>query len=207
MTPGSYAGCLAFTRDGRRMATGHPDSTILLWDVHLPALSSTSLSATQLQERWADLADTDAAKAWQAVDRLAQAPDDALAFLGGRLKPAPIAAADVTGKLLAELDSDSFAVREAAARRLKALGLQAEPALRAALKADPPLEQRRRIEELLAALREPPPTQEELRQLRAVIVLERIGTPPARQLLDEVARGPESARLTRQAHAALACLP
>jgi hypothetical protein len=150
------------------------------------------------------LADADAAKAWRAVWRLANAPQDALAFLRGRVKPYPTAAADVTRKLLADVDSDSFKVREAAVKRLKELGLQAEPALRSALGAKPSLEQRRRIEELLAALREPsPPTAEELRQLRALIVLERIGTPDARWLLEEVAKGPESARLTRQARAAL----
>jgi WD40 repeat protein len=206
-TPGSYAGCLAFARDGRRMATGHPDSTILLWDVRLPAVAVAPLSAQELEARWADLADADAAKAWEAVDRLAQSPKEALAILRGRLKPYPTAPVDLARKLLADLDSDAFADREAAVKRLKELGLQAEPALRAALKMKPSLEQRRRIEELVAAFQEAPPTAEELRQLRALIVLERIGTPEARRLLEQMAKGPPSARLTRQAQAALACLP
>jgi hypothetical protein len=124
------------------------------------------------------------------------------------VKPHPTAAADVTRKLLADLDGDSFERREAAVKRLKELGLQAEPALRAALRAKPSPEQKRRIEAVLAALPQAPqpPSAEELRQLRAVIVLERIGSPEARRLLEELAKGPESARLTRQALAALACL-
>jgi len=89
---------------------------------------------------------------------------------------------------------------------LKELGPRAEPALRTALQAKPSLEQRRHIEELLAAAPSPP-TSEELRQLRALIVLERIGTPQARRLLEEAAKGPLSAPLTRQARACLACLP
>jgi hypothetical protein len=111
---------------------------------------------------------------------------------------------ELTRKLLADLDGDSFEAREAAVKRLKELGLQAEPALRAALQAKPSLEQKRRIEALLAELVVvPPPTPEELRQLRAVIVLERIDSPEARHLLEELAKGPQSARLTRQAMAAL----
>jgi hypothetical protein len=78
--------------------------------------------------------------------------------------------------------------------------------LRAALKSKPSLEQRRHFEALLAALREAPPTREELQQLRALIVLERIDTPEARRLLEELAKGPESARQTRQTLMALTCL-
>ncbi len=204
----SYAGCLAFTPNGRRLATGMPNGTILLWDVPLPPARLQRLAAKEVELLWADLADADAAKAWSAIWRLAEAPSDALAFLHDRVKPYPTAAADVTRKWLADLDSDSFERREAAVKRLKALGLQAEPALRAALAAKPSLEQKRRLEELLTALPVVPPplAPEELRQLRALVVLERIGSPPALRLLEEVAKGPPSARLTRQAQAALDCL-
>jgi RNA polymerase sigma factor (sigma-70 family) len=206
ITSGTYAGCLAFTRDGRRLATGHPDSTILLWDVRLPAVAVAQLSAKELEARWADLADADAAKAWQAVGRLAESPEETLTFLRGRVKPSPTAPAELTRKLLADLDSEAFAVRDTAVTRLKELGLQAEPALRAALKSNLTLEQRRHVEDLLAAMREPAPTPEELQQLRALIVLERIDMPESRRLLEELAKGPESARQTRQAQMALTCL-
>ncbi len=205
----SSAISFAFTRDGRRLATGMPDGTILLWDISLPPAKPQRLEAKELETLWADLAGADAAKAWRAVWRLSEAHQDALPFLRRRVKPSPTAAADATRKLLADLDSESFVVREAAMKRLKELGLQAEPALYAALKAKPTVEQRRRIEDLLADLPKTPapPTPEELRQLRALIVLERIGTPEARRLLEEAGKGPPSARLTRQAQAILACLP
>jgi hypothetical protein len=206
--PLSYASCLAVTSDGR-LATGQPDGTILLWEKALPATKPEPLAVQELETLWTDLEDKDAAKAWRAVWRLADSPQDTLAYLRERVKPSPTAAAELTRKLLVDLDSDSFAVREAAVKRLKELGLQAELALRTALMAKASLEQRRRIEELLAALQGTPPqsTAEELRQLRALIVLERIGTPEARRLLEDVAKGPPSARLTRQARAALMCLP
>jgi RNA polymerase sigma factor (sigma-70 family) len=207
-TRGSYAGCLAFTQDGRHMATGHPDSTILLWDVPLPPMRTRPLAAGELESLWSDLADTDAAKAWQAVWRLSGARQDALLLLQERLRPYPTAPADVTQKLLAELDDPSFERREAAVKRLKELGLQAEPALGAALRARPSLEQRKRVESELTALKETrePPAPDELRQLRAIVVLERIGSPDARRVLEALTKGPQSAQRTRQALAALACL-
>jgi WD40 repeat protein len=208
-TSGSYAGCLTFTPDGRRMATGHPDSTILLWDVRLPADSRDPLTAKQLEGLWADLAGADAAKAWKTVWRLAEAPREALPFLRGRIKPYPTAPADQMRRLLADLDDASFARRDAATKRLKELGLRAEPALRTALRARPTLEPRRRIERLLAALAKVPQplSLEDLRQLRGLIVLRHIGSAEARRVLEAVAKGPESARLTRQARAALAAMP
>lgn len=204
-----YASCLAATRDGRRLAAGMPDGTILLWDVTLPPQQNETLSAKELESLWTDLADADAAKAWRAVERLADAPKDALVFLRGRVKPYPTAATETTRKLLEKLDGDSFENREAATKRLKELGLQAEPALRAALQTQPSLEQRKRIEPLLAALTETPEklTADDLRQLRALIVLERIALPEARRMLEAAAKGPPSARLTRQARSALACRP
>ncbi len=207
-TPGSFASCLAFTRDGRRLATGLPDSTILLWDVPEPMSPRAKASMKELESLWTDLADADADKAWRAVWQMADAPQDALAFLRSRIKPSLVPAADVISKLLADLDSDSFKLREAASKRLKELGQQAEPALRAALAAKPSPEKRRRIEELLAAFQNlpSPPRPDESRQLRALIVLERIGTAEARHLLEDVAKGPESSRLTRQARAALDCM-
>lgn len=201
--------CIALAPDGQRLATGHPDGTILLWDVPLLTAKNQRLEAKELDALWTDLADTDAAKAWRAVWRLSDAPNDSLAFLRARVKPYPTAPAETTGKLLADLDNDGFVVREEAAKQLKELGLQAEPALRAALKAKPSLEQRKRIEPLLTALAEKPEklSPEDLRQMRALIVLEHIGTPEARRILEEVAKGPSSARLTRQAQAARLCLP
>jgi RNA polymerase sigma factor (sigma-70 family) len=85
-TFGSHAGCLAFSPDGRRLATGLPDSTILVWEVNLPPTRSEPLSAAALDALCNDLKGTDAAKAWQAVWRLADAPAQAAPALRERLK-------------------------------------------------------------------------------------------------------------------------
>jgi hypothetical protein len=74
--------------------------------------------------------------------------------------------------------------------------------LRTALKTDLSAEQRRRIEEALATLTDVPQAHA-LRDLRAVEVLERMGSAEAKSLLEMLANGAPEARLTREAEAAL----
>ena len=63
---------------------------------------------------------------------------------------------------------------------------------------------KRRIQEVLAALETPGPfSADALRESRAVIALERIGTREARETLAVLAKGVPDARLTREAKAAL----
>ncbi len=78
-------------------------------------------------------------------------------------------------KLLADLDSEQFAVRDTAMRELTQMGEQIEPALSRALESKPSLEVKKRIQTLLADLHGVPPA-ETLRTLRAIRTLERIGT-------------------------------
>src|SRR5207253_2545187 len=91
---------LAFTPDGRRLATGYPDGTILLWDINLPTSQPTSLAVKDLDIVWEDLKGADAAKAWKAVWRLADSPDDVVPFLRNNVKPVAPAPEKVTRPLL-----------------------------------------------------------------------------------------------------------
>ena len=82
--------------------------------------------------------------------------------------------------------------------------MRAEPALREASHANPSAEQKRHIGEALTALASPQALgRETLREVRAVLVLERVGTPSARSLLTELANGVPEASLTHAAKAAL----
>jgi RNA polymerase sigma factor (sigma-70 family) len=203
-TPGSYASCLAFAPDGRRLATGHPDGTILVWDFPVPKAAPRPLAAKELDSLWADLAAADAARAWRAVWRLADFPAEALPLLRQRLKPTPPTPADLMQRLLADLDSKSFRKRQAAGKQLQTLGPRALPALRQALAGDASVEQKKQIEKLLAELRVPQPlAAESLRSLRAVAVLERVASPDARRMLAELAQSGEAVQVTRAARAAL----
>jgi len=122
--------------------------------------------------------------------------------LRARLSAEPALPAERLGKLIANLDSSRFQEREDAARQLADLEERAEPALREALKTNPSAEQRRRIEALLAV-----PTvvrsSEKLRRLRALEVLEHIGSSQARKVLDELAKGAPESRVTQEAKASL----
>jgi hypothetical protein len=77
----------------------------------------------------------------------------------------------------------------------------AEPALRRALAGRPSLEVRQRLEKLLDQLAHPSP--DVLRALRAIEVLESVGTAEAKAVLGKLAAGQPGAGLTREAKAAL----
>lgn len=194
---------LVFSPDGRTVATGHSDGTILLWRVPAPAVEGR-WSAGEGAALWEDLGDETPGNAWTAVWQLADHPADAVRLLRGKYPLAPVPAAEDIAKLIAGLDSPKFAEREAASKRLAESGRAAERPLRQALKASPSPEQAKRIETLLAA-REPPATRprgDELRAVRAVAVLEACATAEARRLLSDWAdRGPP--RLSDEAARAL----
>ena len=105
--------------------------------------------------------------------------------------------------MIADLDDERFAVREKATTELEKLGKEIEPALHKALQGKPSLEVRRRIDRLLEKLESAAPSPEQLRLLRALEVLEHIGTPEARELLRTLAKGASGARLTQEAKASL----
>jgi hypothetical protein len=200
---------LAFAPDGSRLASGLRNSSVLIWDASLLARlpsPSKDLAADELTRLWTNLSGEDAARAYGAMARLAATPKQAVALLKSRLKPATAIDPELLRRLIADLDSEKFAAREAASRELERLGEEAAPALRRALADRPPLETRRRLEPLLRAtqtLRSP----EAIAQVRAVQALEHIGTVEARQLLETLTKGAPAARQTRAAEASLRRLP
>lgn len=202
---------LDISADSRTLLTGD-GITALVWNLAelLPKEKRErgDLSPADMSACWADLKADDATRAYRAVWRLAAAPDQAVPFLRERLRPAR--EPDSTNverivQLIADLDNDAFAAREKASRELATLGKEAEPALRKALASGPSVESKRRIEELLRNLTEslPSPPPEQLRQLRALAVLEYAATPEAKECLQTLAGGVAEARLTREAKAAL----
>jgi dipeptidyl aminopeptidase/acylaminoacyl peptidase len=199
---------VVFSPDGKILASASNDRTIKLWNVpgtrqvdrkNEPA-RYTRLSARDLETSWDTLAAEDASKAYQAIQRLVEAGPQAIAEIRERLRPTLEPNAE-TRNLIALLDSEQFAVRQQARMELEKQGERAEAALRQKLKGElPSLEVRRQIEQLLAQI---PLSSMSLRALRAVEVLELIGTPDARAMLETLAKGAEGARLTREAKASL----
>jgi hypothetical protein len=195
---------VVFASRGSTLITAGEDGTALVWD--LPGLLDAGRSRTvelterQLQTLWRELASEDAARAYEAVQTLSRAPAGAVPFLSERVKPV---SEERLARLMKELDSETFDVRAAAVRELAQMGKYAEASLRKLLAGKPSLEARRRAEELLEVLADPVAMTEHLRLVRAVEVLEMIGTEPARQVLRTVAAGAAEAPLTRQAKDAL----
>jgi WD40 repeat protein len=196
-----FASPLVALPDGR-VATGMKDGTVLLWDV-AAATGPIPKPAGERDNRnldalWSDLAGN-ARTAHRVVGTLTAAPAQTVPFLKDRLHPTAVDGKRID-KLLTHLDGDSFAAREAAVRELTRLHYRAEPMLRRALQNKPSLEIRRRLQDILTGPKRPLP--DDLRTLRAIAVLEHIGTPEARCILQELSTG-AAAPETHEAKAAL----
>jgi WD40 repeat protein len=198
-------GLLVFSGDGRRLASNSEDMSVLVWDLWAPVPPVAGpLTEKDLEGLWADLASPNAGRAFRAIQILAGAKEG-VAFLGDRLRQAapPVSARSIAG-FIAELDSNSFAVRSKASAELEKLGEIAVPALSKALEKAPSLEARRRLEALVARCQVTRALAgEELRQVRALEALEHSQRAKARQVLQTLASGPADARLTLEAQAAL----
>ena len=168
-------------------------------DPPLPNQPQPQIDDKALNGMWSDLAGEDAEQAYRAVRSLSGDAEDVPAFLAKRLRPARN-----LSLVIVDLGSDDFDRREAASKELIAAGEQAEPALRKAMEQTHSEEVRSRIVRLLKPHWEWVVTDPDLlRALRAIWVLERIGTPEAWAVLEDLAKGAPEARQTREAKAAL----
>ncbi len=198
---GSFAAgvsCLAFSPDGKALLSGGGDTTALIWRMHRHVAPVRSLDAL-----WSDLEQGDAGVAFDAIGAVAAQPEAAVAYLKTHLTPVKAPEGDRVARLLADLDSDSFAVRSQATRQLEQLGEGVLPNLREALQGKLSAEARRRLKQLIEKLESQRIAGERIRELRAVEVLEEIGNPAARAILSKLAQGIPEARLTREAGAAI----
>jgi hypothetical protein len=199
---------LLFSRDGKTLATASRDRTVLVWDVaEAVEVAGRQLTQTKAvrnrEELWTELAGEDATRADAAMQTLLGTPKETVAFLKERLRPVRAATPERVKRLLADLDSSEFEDREKAAKELEHLGEQAEAQMRTALAGKPSAEVRQRLEPMVRKLEQKTLTNEQVRDLRALEVLEKISSAEARQVLEAVAGGAASDRRTQEAKAAL----
>jgi hypothetical protein len=194
-----------FSPDGGRVAVSLADASVAIWDTtawraRIDEELAKAVPA-DLDKLWADLSG-DAAAGLKAARLLSAGGDKAVVLLKAKLTARPAPDETRMARLLADLDSPRFAVRERAEADLRDLSTQAEAHLRRALKGGPSAETVKRIESLLAAIAAGKLSPAELREVRAVQALAWMDTPTARELLAEWAKGDPAAGLTQAARAA-----
>jgi hypothetical protein len=168
-----------------------------------PPKELRELKDAEVANYWEEMRGVSMAKARRAMNALIAAPNQAVPFLQKNLRPAVAADAKKTDAFIKDLGSAVFQTRMRAFEELKTLAEGAIPYLRKALKADPDVELRRRVEDLLELAAQKAQSPDRLREMRAVQILELIGTAEARELLDAVAQGAADIGVTRAASDAL----
>src|SRR5207244_10853107 len=103
---------------------------------------------------------------------------------------------------LGDLEHRKFAERDRATRELEESGDGVAVALEKFLATKPSVEARQRAEKILANIRGPA-TDQAAQSLRALEVLEWLGTAKARELVEKLAKGAEGVSLTEEAKRSL----
>jgi hypothetical protein len=189
---GGAVGSHAQSPDGKMLATTvKGGKQLFLWKVTVrqltlqaPALVLTGNDMTAL---WADLANPDVDKADAAWRKLGATGDGAVPFVRKQIRSIAVPAVDLKTikRLVSELDSDQFAIRDRATRELMAAGELAIDPLHHHLERGVSAEAKRRIHDVLKKLGQPVLTIERMRVLEAIELLEQLRTAKAIALLEE----------------------
>jgi RNA polymerase sigma factor (sigma-70 family) len=196
---------LAFSPDGRTLISSGGrtalvrDITGLRHDAKMPPM----LTADQLQALWKALAVPNAEEAGLAIWSLTADPKKTVPFVLERLRELPKFDGLRIRQLIANLDSESFKVRDTAEKGLHIIGKPAEPALREALQYKLSLETNQRIARLLKKRESSMLPADMLQWLRAIEVLEHIGSLEAKQALEQFAKQTTNDYYRHEAQAAL----
>jgi WD40 repeat protein len=194
---------VAFSPNGRRLVSASEDGTALVWDLGNVMEKARSerchLSDETMQTHWDDLGDADATEAYRAVGTLAGGDKEVVSFLEHRLGKLPTVELRRIAKLVADLDNETFEVRERASEELSLCGKVAQPALRKALGQSPSSELKYRAEQILTTA----PAAEALRGIRSLEVLEQLDLPESRRLLEKLAQSKPPTALALEAQASL----
>jgi WD40 repeat protein len=196
---------IAFSPDGKSLASGSSDSKILLWNLRGHDAAARSLTSQELEVVWSDLARGSGQQVHHAIQRLVSSPEQAIKLFHKRLLPPKQITLDPDHihKLIVDLGHEKFSVRNKAQMELESLGPSVAGALRQAQKKAVGLEISLRIERLLKESARAAVSPEALRKRRAIEVLELIGSPGATELLGQQTPGYARDRVAADARASL----
>jgi len=165
--------------------------------------AAKALTAAELDRLWTDLA-AEGATADDAIETLAGAPAQAVPFLGPRIAPSG-RGGDVKAiaALIDKLDHDIFAEREAAAKELQKIGIEALPQIRKAVTEAKSEEVRQQARDIAEKQKTASLTTDQRRRQAVLCVLELIAPTGARKVLADVAGGRAGPWLAGEAAEAL----
>jgi DNA-binding beta-propeller fold protein YncE len=188
-----FAWAVAFAPDGKSIATAGDEGVVRLWDItggwaEPRAAKKKPLTEEQLEAYWKALGG-EADAAFTAVWALAAHGKQSVPFLSRKLKVTrrPLSAKQIA-RLVGQLGADDFEARERASEELARGGATVRTALEAAAKGRLSLEQKRRVAEVLARLRDVGLGADEVLLLRTAEVLSKIDSAEARELLGTLPR-------------------
>jgi WD40 repeat protein len=193
------------TGDAPFVLTGGADTTALVWDLteFIKDANQQTKSDQQLDKLWTDLISEDSLTAHRSQWKLIERGDDSIELFSKNVEPSkenPELPA-IVKSLIAKMDSASFTDREEATRGARELGEIAEPLFSDALKETNSAEVRSRIRAIVAdwKSRIETLTPKQQRNVRTILIAEKIGTPSAKAYLKTLTTGDPHARLTREA--------
>lgn len=222
ITPTGWSPEIAFSPDGRRLASSAADYTALIWEVKPPStpeLASKPLGQEELQALKTALTGLDAVAAYQAIGKLRQVPDQAVRLAIKCLHPTPNLEvkriAQEVGLLIGDLDSDDFQTRTKATQELRKMLSEekGEPVVQGTLSealsgTKLSVEVKNAISKLLSELKEQElgsarGSPELIGILRAIELLELIHNDSAQEILQQMVTAPPRPDVRGEAEAAL----
>src|SRR5262249_26563147 len=106
---GAGVTALAFSGDGDSLISGGNDTTILIWDLH-----AVQGKRQPIQVLWNALRHAGASQAYDAMCQLAGSPSETVDFFKPHLTAVVAPDPQRTARLIADLDSEQFAIRDKA---------------------------------------------------------------------------------------------
>jgi WD40 repeat protein len=199
---------VTFAPDGRRLWSFDNMGLKLTWSVprivKSAGLKLPRLTAEEFDELWDELGDADAFNSYRAIRHMAAEPQRSTALLAKHLEPVPSGDEKRLEKLVADLQNANGGIRRKAMTELRGFG---EAALGALSQIPQNQRHQQSIMIVMNKLEVRYATPERARALKAVQILERIGTPEAKQSLEKLAKGAAGTRLTVAAKTALDNFP
>jgi len=193
-------GSVAFSSDGALLASCSPDAPIYIWDVgrlYDKERRKDSFTEKDREDCWDNLANLDTAVAFETIQRLLAAPDEAVNIVRKGFKVESPLDAKHLQQLLRNLDSDNFEEREKATDELTKVADAIEPLLVKTLETGSSSEVKLRVERILESINKP--KAHSLRIQRTLEILERLGTPEALEVLEQLAAATPQTQITDDA--------